>query len=220
MRVRVVLLAVVSALALLAGNLSVADAATYPCSYGTPGRAPLVDDLPEGRPYEPGTDALSPSDRKVRAMTTANADGSRGFCECTRPRPWAEGLDLGAAASLRIAMDAKEREALANYGRFGVPPDAVPVDARTIWLRTAWRSRDEQECLYSRFGPDWAARPGTSRHEFGFAVDLEDWGPASFGQDARLLRANGWCRTVPDEPWHFEFRPVLEFFGLGNRCVK
>ena len=115
-------------------------------------------------------------------------------------------------------MDAKESEALANYAAFGVAPEAVPIEARTIWLRVTWRSREEQECLWARLGPGWAARPGSSPHEGGLAIDIEDWGPASFGQDARLLETHGWCRTVSSEPWHYEYRPALEVLGRASRC--
>lgn len=195
-----------------------AHAATYPCSYGTPGKTPLVDSPPEGRPYLAGTEGLDPSSRKYFALTTTNADGSRGFCECIQPRPWGEGLHPAAVASIVAAMDAKEAEAIANHARFGVPAEAVPVEARTIWLRVTWRSREEQECLWARLGPGWAARPGSSPHETGVAVDIEDWGPAYFGQDARLLESHGWCRTVSSEPWHYEYRPVLESMGRASRC--
>ena len=41
---------------------------------------------------------------------TANADGSRGPCECVQPRPWGEGLAPEAVASLLAAMG------LVNFG--------------------------------------------------------------------------------------------------------
>lgn len=193
-------------------------ARTYPCSYGIPGVTVLEDEPPEGRPYQPGAEGLPPTQRKYAAMTTTNANGRRGLCECVQPRAWDDGVPPEATVALRAAMDDKEAEAFSNYGRFGIPPDAVPVEARTIWLRTAWRSRNEQICLYSRYGPGWAARPGSSIHESGVAIDIEDWGPATFGQDDRHLYAHGWCRTVPEEPWHYEYRPILEIFGRGSRC--
>lgn len=212
--------AVVAALVMVAANCTEVSAATYPCSYGTPGRTPLVDHPPEGRPYEAGTESLPPSQRKYRALTTANADFSAGFCECVFPRPWAWGMPLDAALSIMRAMDRKEQEAIAAFARFGVPESRVPVEKRTIWLRSTWRSREEQECLYTRVGPDWVARPGTSRHESGYAIDLEDWGAEWGGTDIRLLREQGWCWTVNTEPWHWEHRPTLQRLGLGHRCIK
>ena len=206
-------LVLVSAMCTSAGASS-----RYPCSYGTPGKTVLVDNPPEGRPYFPGTGSTPPTERKYLAMTTTNANGRTGPCECIQPRLWTDGMPDTAVAALRSAMDAKEAEAVANYARFGLPPDAVPLEARTIWLRAAWRSREEQTCLYTKVGPPWAARPGSSIHESGVAVDIEDWGPRTFGQDDRLLRGTGWCRTVAAEPWHYEYRPILESWGRADRC--
>ncbi len=193
-------------------------ASAYPCSYGQPGQVPPTDTEPEGRPYLAGTEALDPSVRKYFALTTTNADGSRGPCECIQPRPWGEGLPPEAVGSLIAAMDDKEGQAIRNYGLFGIGPDGVPVEARTIWIRVAWRSTQEQTCLWNTMGPGWAARPGSSKHETGLAIDIEDWGPFYFGTDDRLLYAHDWCRTVPSEPWHYEYRPLLESMGQGSRC--
>ncbi len=153
------------------------------------------------------------------ARTTINANGQRESCECTAGRLWSWGMDAGAVQSIRAALDGKEALAIHNYARYGVPADRVPVEPRTIWFRTTWRSRSEQVCLKSVFGSG-AARPGTSKHEWGLAVDLEDWGSQSQGIDAGFLRANGWCSTVRSEPWHFEYRPVLARMGQEYRCIK
>lgn len=110
----------------------------------------------------------------------------------------------------------------------GVPvAHAAPLSWRLRWRSpplphhldaVSWRSREEQECLWARMGPGWAARPGSSPHESGLAIDIEDWGPQHFGQDARILEAHGWCRIVSTEPWHYELRPALKARGLGARC--
>lgn len=177
------------------------------------------DSPPEGRPYWSGSTSMEPSVRKYFALTTVNADGIRTRCECVEPRPWAHGLAAQARVAAMRAMDGKEALAIYNYGRFGVPPERVPVQARTIWMRATWRSHEEQVCLRNVFGSG-AARPGTSKHELGIAIDIEDWGPQHGGVDAGFLRANGWCRTVSSEPWHYEYRPLLESMGLGGRCIK
>lgn len=177
------------------------------------------DSEPEGRPFEPGTEHLDPSERKFEARTTANADGHRERCECTSSRLWWWGLAPDAISSIEAAIEAKEDLAIHNYAKFGVHEADVPAEARTIWFRSTWRSRAEQECLRAVFGSG-AARPGTSKHEWGMAVDLEDWGPRHNGVDAGFLRANGWCRTVPSEEWHYEYRPLLRSIGQEGRCIK
>lgn len=177
------------------------------------------DSPPEGRPYRKDSEGRPASERKYLALTTTNANGVRDHCECTEPRDWEWGLDAAAIASVKAAMDSKEALASHNYAKFGVPPEQVPVEARTIWFRTTWRTNAEQVCLRSTLGAG-AAVPGTSRHEWGMAVDIEDWGPEHGGVDAGFLQFNGWCRTVWSEPWHFEYRPVLARFGLAGRCIK
>lgn len=64
------------------------------------------------------------------------------------------------------------------------------------------RSRAEQEVLYAKYlsgNGNLAAKPGTSQHETGNAVD--------FGGDlnlaAQLGAKYGLFATVPGEPWHF-----------------
>jgi SLT domain-containing protein len=68
-----------------------------------------------------------------------------------------------------------------------------------------WRSHETQAKLYYNYihgigGQAKAARPGTSHHETGDAVDL--MGP----QDLiyRLASQFGLVRTVPGESWHYE----------------
>jgi LAS superfamily LD-carboxypeptidase LdcB len=57
----------------------------------------------------------------------------------------------------------------------------------------------------------WVARPGTSVHEAGRAVDI---GP---DDAARWLSehgaAYGLCRVYANEPWHYELRPAAVDHG-------
>ena len=60
----------------------------------------------------------------------------------------------------------------------------------------------EELGLYSEGG--WAAKPGTSQHGWGRAIDLEldDEALAWMRQHAGNY---GFTETVPREPWHWEF---------------
>lgn len=76
-----------------------------------------------------------------------------------------------------------------------------------LWVTSAFRSRAEQEALYKAYlaGGTLAARPGTSNHEKGLAVDV---GTSS----ATALRAElairwGLHTPVRGEPWHMELSP-------------
>lgn len=82
-----------------------------------------------------------------------------------------------------------------------------------IHIVSGWRSSSEQSVLWAdalaRYGDaeaadDWVARPGSSMHEKGLAIDL--------GGDLELARALverldlPLHRPLPNEPWHFELR--------------
>lgn len=87
-------------------------------------------------------------------------------------------------------------------------------------LAAAGRTYAEQQRLYKLYlagKGNLAARPGTSRHEKGNAVDvsrrspLQLWmthgGSATQVGKNEQIRANeyGWFRTVPSEAWHFTY---------------
>jgi LAS superfamily LD-carboxypeptidase LdcB len=102
--------------------------------------------------------------------------------------------------ALRFALRAAAKDAAADGVQFHVS--------------SGWRSKKFQERLFdqavAKYGSvdvaaRWVARPGTSVHESGDAVDL---GPG--GADAWLSRhgaAHGLCQIYQNEPWHYELRP-------------
>ncbi|MEZ5322715.1 MAG: hypothetical protein R2698_11710 [Microthrixaceae bacterium] len=170
---------------------------------------------PVSRRYAAAAAGSAPRDLKLQALVTTIPSTRRG-CGCVVPRRWDRGMDPDAAASIRLAMQDKEQLAIAQHAAFGVPAEAVPVAARTIFFRTTWRSFDEQVCLRRTLGRQ-AEVPGLSRHEWGIAIDLEDWEPRYRGLDEGFLRGRGWCRTN-GEGWHFEYRPALARLGQAGRC--
>jgi LAS superfamily LD-carboxypeptidase LdcB len=83
---------------------------------------------------------------------------------------------------------------------------AAEADGVELWIASAFRTNDEQKEFYRAWKEGWghkAARPGHSNHQSGLALDLGGWGAYAW------LEANakrfGFARTVPDEPWHWEF---------------
>jgi D-alanyl-D-alanine carboxypeptidase len=91
---------------------------------------------------------------------------------------------------------------------------AARAEGVRLWVSSGYRSRKEQRYLYERYKKGLgarAARPGRSNHQRGIAVDV------SVGDESsptyRWLSANacrhGFRRTVPSEPWHWEYRPRL-----------
>ena len=74
---------------------------------------------------------------------------------------------------------------------------------KTVQVNSGWRSMAAQAELYARLPNGKAARPGSSLHEFGLAMDIN-----SADLDAMdkmgLLRKYGFTRPVAKEPWHLE----------------
>ncbi len=88
---------------------------------------------------------------------------------------------------------------------------AAAADGVSVRITDSYRSYDQQVDLVKRKGlyseGGLGARPGTSNHGWGLAVDADV-------NDARTLdwiRTNGprfgYVEAVPREPWHWEFRP-------------
>lgn len=107
-------------------------------------------------------------------------------------------------------------DAAASYLRMiadGMPKGGIAAAGRTY---------AEQARLYKLYKAgkgNLAARPGTSKHESGLALDITRRTPAQLwatqGGDpmarkaGEQIRANdyGWLRTVPSEAWHFSYDP-------------
>ena len=72
---------------------------------------------------------------------------------------------------------------------------------------SGYRTNEQQEELFRLFrrgrGP-LAARPGTSNHQSGHALDLDMSLPGATRWLKRHARQFGFKRTVPSERWHWE----------------
>ena len=92
-------------------------------------------------------------------------------------------------------------------------------------VAAAGRSWAQQAALYAAYRSglgNLAARPGTSLHESGIALDMTRGTPAqrwmTVGGDpwkvtpTGSIRANeyGWSRSVPSEAWHFSYNPAKD----------
>ena len=110
-------------------------------------------------------------------------------------------------------------DAAASYLRMiaaGMPTGGVAAAGRT------WAQQAVLYALYRAGRGNLAAKPGTSLHESGIALDMTRGTPAqrwmTVGGDpwkvtpTGSIRANeyGWSRTVPSEPWHFSYDPAKD----------
>jgi D-alanyl-D-alanine carboxypeptidase len=102
------------------------------------------------------------------------------------------GLDprLGAAVGSLIAASGGRVQMTSGY--------RSPVEQAALWEAAVSQHGDPEEA------DDWVARPGTSSHELGLAVDLA----GNLKTALHLIRRLNLPlhRPLPYEPWHFELR--------------
>ena len=173
--------------------------------------AAVAESAPYGR-SEPATAARS----------FAEANGARLLeCDCDPGTGMAQ-VEVAIGDAVAVARAVLDPEALAPVSFAidggGLHPalvEAVRVlvreSAGAVRLVSGRRSPAEQRVLWSealvRYGnaeaaDDWVARPGTSAHERGLAVDLG----GDLGLAGRLIDQLGLPlhRPLGHEPWHFE----------------
>ena len=85
--------------------------------------------------------------------------------------------------------------------------DVARHDGVDLAVVSGYRTNEQQEELFRLFrrgrGP-LAARPGTSNHQSGHALDLDMSLPGATRWLKRHARQFGFKRTVPSERWHWE----------------
>lgn len=102
---------------------------------------------------------------------------------------------------------------------------AAAMDGFHFVIDTAFRSYDQQKALYDAYTkkldqwqfngadpahkPSPVAKPGTSEHEEGIAVDINTLAqPGTRKWIAQNCAAYGWYMTAHDEPWHIAYYPL------------
>ena len=76
----------------------------------------------------------------------------------------------------------------------------------SILMTSGYRSNEEQQRLFEKYGPGRAARPGRSMHNFGYAIDIDNkmTGAGDTLETSGLLKKYGFTRPMAHEPWHIE----------------
>ncbi len=100
----------------------------------------------------------------------------------------------------------------------------TPYSCTYIPLNSARRAVSEQARLFRQFvaasqfdvgTANPANRPGSSNHEYGFAIDVD------LNSDAEkiiaALVAAGWVNTVPAEAWHYEAVSAAGYVEANNK---
>lgn len=90
--------------------------------------------------------------------------------------------------------------------------DAAAEDGVELVVWSGFRSHERQAELYAEWKAGHgnpAARPGYSNHQSGRALDINLLGvpPETYAWLLENASRFGFRRTVPKEPWHWEYSP-------------
>lgn len=99
-----------------------------------------------------------------------------------------------------VSLDGLNPELMKNL--LGMAQEYGEMTGKSITMTSGVRSTAQQEALY-RKDPTKAARPGTSLHEFGLALDADSKALDELDK-LGLMRKYGFTRPVGGETWHFE----------------
>lgn len=126
----------------------------------------------------------------------------------------ADGLVPGDAARVDDDIPAVTRLAPGLLAALRRAAGDAASDGVTVYVNSGWRSRTYQAQLFaeaiSTYGSAakaarWVARPGTSAHEAGDAVDIGHSDATAWL--SRHGARYGLCQIYRNESWHFELRP-------------
>ena len=181
---------------LLAGATSLAGCDAAADTARPVGRGHEADDVAATR-APAGVPGEAPHHLQRQGLTLADGEVPAGTTVFDDSVPAVAKLDPGLLAALREAAAAAEH-------------DGLQLEVNSGWRSIAYQ-RELFEQAITTYGSEadaarWVARPGTSVHEAGDAVDL---GPAeATAWLAEHGAAYGLCRIYANEAWHFELRPA------------
>lgn len=136
------------------------------------------------------------------------SDGGRGLGTGASSTPAMAGGAMasgtGAMAYVNLAagvdLDNLNRALLKNF--LGMTEEYGQLTGKKVTVKDGFRTYEAQVAAKKR-NPDNAAEPGSSMHEFGLAMDVDEKALDAMDKMG-LMRKYGLTRPVGGEPWHLE----------------
>lgn len=154
-----------------------------------------VDDDVEDKSYADMASGGKPASKTISSGAVSSIAGASG-----------ELLSgSGGAAHIKLAKNANINGLHPSIKRLflGMAEEYGKLTGNSLQVNTAYRSFAEQDALYKSLGPGKAAKPGSSLHEFGLALDVNSEDLNKLDK-LGLLRKYGFTRPLGSEPWHIE----------------
>jgi hypothetical protein len=143
---------------------------------------------------------------------------------CTESQ--ATGYRQGTAFPITVVhIDGKPVEKK-TANAYAVMRDAAARAGITLRVISGFRTMSEQQYLYNCYrncncnNCNLAARPGYSNHQSGHALDLNTSASGVYNWLAANAGRFGFQRTVPSEPWHWEWWGGGPGGGPCGSCVR
>jgi hypothetical protein len=168
--------------------------------------------------------------RKIMSNYNSNAKGSSSSSSDNK-LPSSSGITGafdGSKAKFKLLDNSVHLEGLnpiAKNRLMSMITEYNQITGKVPQINSAFRTYSEQAALYKKYGKGRAAPPGTSRHEKGFAIDVNSV-DGNLMDSKGLLKKYGFTRPLLNraknpEPWHLE---VVEArggsFGEGSDTKK
>jgi len=152
------------------------------------------------------------------------AEGASVGVDCSAKRS-DTGYRSGSAYAITVVKaDGKPIEiaTASMYARMQKAAASAGVSLRVV---SGFRTMSEQKYLYNCYltkscnGGNLAARPGYSNHQSGHALDLNTSAPGVSNWLNNHADEYGFKRTVPSEPWHWEYWGGMVSGGCGTTAA-
>jgi D-alanyl-D-alanine carboxypeptidase len=125
-----------------------------------------------------------------------------------RPPRDAIGYQRGRKLKIKVVTIGYDDMEVSTARAFIAMREAAAADGIELWVYSAFRTPEQQEWLYRAYKEGWgnkAARPGHSNHQNGRALDIYLGPEGTFQWLEAHGKKFGFKRTVPGEPWHWEY---------------
>lgn len=132
-----------------------------------------------------GTLSMNASSLKLASGPLASGDSGMQY------------LKLGNGVNIEGLHPRMKQQLLAMAQEYG------EATGKQLNVTSAYRSFQDQQRMYAKYGPGRAARPGGSLHEYGLAADLST-ADLNELEKLGLLRKYGFTRPIYGETWHIE----------------
>ncbi len=166
---------------------------------------------------EDGADGSEPIDERDNEIF-------QGIYDCSESN--STGYRSGSSFSIKVVtVDGRPVELKTANAYIAMQSKAKQAGIN-IRIVSGFRTNAQQQYLYSCYincncnNCNLAARPGYSNHQSGHALDLNTKGAGVLSWLNNNASKYGFKRTVPSEPWHWEYWGGMVDGGCGGATAK